>query len=123
MSGKERRDLTQTEKAWADNLKDAQKKARKRDSKYTQEYIANQLGITQATLSHYISGRNPINRGILFEVCLVLEVSPMSVAPELVPDSMFGGKSNMDKLLNVFSKLDPDMQDSYLKLMESSLKD
>lgn len=123
MSSKERRELTDIEKSWAKNLKDAQKAAKKRDPKYTQEYVASQVGITQSSLSHYMGGRNPLNRGILFELCAAIEVSPLDIAPELVPDDMFGGASNLDKLLSIFSRLDPDMQESYLKLMESSLKD
>lgn len=123
MSSKVRRELTETEKSWARNLKNAQKEAKRKDPKFTQEYVASQVGITQSSLSHYMGGRNPLNRGVLFELCAAIQVSPMDIAPELVPDEMFGGATNLDKLLSVFSRLEPEMQETYLKLMESSLKD
>ena len=70
-----------------------------------------------------MGGRNPLNRGVLFELCAAIKVNPFDIAPELMPAEMFGGATNLDKLLSVFSRLDPDMQESYLKLMESSAKD
>ncbi|PID45053.1 MAG: hypothetical protein CSB47_10440 [Proteobacteria bacterium] len=118
-----RRKLNDVEMSWAKNLKKAQKEAKKKDPKLTQEYIAAAVGISQPTLSHYMGGRNALNRGVLFELCAVIGVNPFDIAPELIPSELFGSKTNLDKLLSTFVRLDPDMQESYLKLMVSSLKD
>ena len=49
----------------------------------TQEVVAWEAGISQGSVSHYEQGKIEIPLGVLLELCLILQVSPMQIVPGL----------------------------------------
>ena len=51
----------------------------------TQEALACEAGISQGSVSHYEQGKIEIPLGVLLDLCDVLEVSPLTIVPGLLP--------------------------------------
>lgn len=83
---KDRRDLTDLEKSECAALKAAvaaYNLHRGRTEKLTQEYIAQELGMTQGNLSSHLNGKRPINKEIASKMAVLLRVKIESFSPRL----------------------------------------
>lgn len=74
--------LTESQKADAARLKSLYQ-SRARQLGLTQELIADELGITQGGVSHYLNGKNPLNTKVAATFARLLKVSVKDFSPEL----------------------------------------
>lgn len=89
---KERRSLTDKEKAWANNLK-REWFAKKNAEKITQTQAANEFGWTQGAIGQYINGKIPLNTDAKRKFARFLGVSVTRIDPELSDLSSTGGEN------------------------------
>ena len=90
----DRRPLTQAEKDAAMRLS-AIWQAKKKKLGITQETAAAQFGCNQSTISHYLTGRIPLNVAAILKFAQILRINPSEIDPNLL------GVDNMVSASNV----------------------
>lgn len=75
--------LTDKEKTAHLRFKAAWDAWRKEEKGRTQQWIAEQLGITHASFSAYLIGRTPLNLNILLKASTIMRRNPRDIYPEL----------------------------------------
>ncbi|WP_334469927.1 helix-turn-helix domain-containing protein [Arsenophonus sp. PmNCSU2021_1] len=101
----------------------------------TQEDIADQLGIGQAAVSHYLNGVNPLNAKTVALFAKLLKVKPSDISPSIaleleeiaklmlptdysymIPDNSYIKLTKTEEnLLEMFNALTQEEQKNYLK--------
>ncbi|MDR5611283.1 MULTISPECIES: helix-turn-helix domain-containing protein [unclassified Arsenophonus] len=101
----------------------------------TQEDIADQLGIGQAAVSHYLNGVNPLNAKTVALFAKLLKVKPSDISPSIaleleeiaklmlptdysymIPDNSYTKLTKIEEnLLDMFNALTQEEQKNYLK--------
>ncbi|UBX30846.1 helix-turn-helix domain-containing protein [Arsenophonus apicola] len=109
--------------------------AKKNELCITQEDIADQLGIGQAAVSHYLNGVNPLNAKTVALFAKLLKVKPNEISPSIaleleeiaklmlptdhsymIPDNSYTKLTKTEeKLLDMFNALTEDEQRNYLE--------
>lgn len=75
--------LSDWQKEDAIRLKLFYTRAKATNPRLTQERIAEELGITQGAVGHYLNGRSALNLSILLKFCRVLDARPVEISPAL----------------------------------------
>ncbi len=85
--------------------------AKKKKLGLNQEEVSNQLGITQGAVSHYLTGKNPLNLHTGQAFAKMLEVSLQDFSTRLYQESLVANKptaSTQKKLLDTIQDLDEE---------------
>lgn len=101
-----KRDLTPQEMQAAKRLDAAFKSGKKRHG-YTQETLGHRLGWSQAAVSQYMRGVNPIGLEALIAICSLIDADPREIYPEITGQLTFVTGESSD-LLEKMSRLSPD---------------
>lgn len=104
-----KRPLTSDEKFAQTRLRVAWDAWSKLEKGRTQQSIADQLGITQTSLGHYLNGRNPLNVEFLLRICSIIETNPVDIYPQLFTGIDFsivqyGHGKELDELIQLLKK-------------------
>jgi transcriptional regulator with XRE-family HTH domain len=53
---------------------------------HNQQWLADQLGMNQSAVSHYLNGRNAVNAALLVKIKKVLGVEPAEISPRVAAE-------------------------------------